>query len=285
MQEVIATSANVLILSSVYILVALGFAFLFTILGILNLAHGAIYMVGGYIGYQFAVAVGLNPWLALLAATATLAAFGVLLEKFFFRPFVGDFDRTVVVCIALTVILQTTVNISVGYQIQSLPHFIPGVLKVGLISVSWQRIVTFVIGAVLLVATTWFVNRTKRGQQMQAVSQNREAAALQGISINRISALACAMACGLAAIAGCLMGAYLNLTPFMGDYILNKALILVILAGVGSISGIFCAGLILGLLDATLPLYINGAASDAITIGIVVVLLLFRPQGFFGHEA
>ena len=247
MQEVIATSANVLILSSVYILVALGFAFLFTILGILNLAHGAIYMVGGYIGYQFAVAVGLNPWLALLAATATLAAFGVLLEKFFFRPFVGDFDRTVVVCIALTVILQTTVNISVGYQIQSLPHFIPGVLKVGLISVSWQRIVTFVIGAVLLVATTWFVNRTKRGQQMQAVSQNREAAALQGISINRISALACAMACGLAAIAGCLMGAYLNLTPFMGDYILNKALILVILAGVGSISGIFCAGLILGL--------------------------------------
>ena len=150
--------------------------------------------------------------------------------------------------------------------------------------VSYERIVTFAIGATLLGAIIWFVNRTKWGQQMQAISQNMEAASLQGINIRRISALACAIGCGLAAIAGCLIGAYLRLGPFMGDLMLVKVLMVVILAGVGSISGIFITGLALGILDAVLPVLLSGAVSDAISVTIVVVLLLIRPKGFFGHE-
>jgi branched-chain amino acid transport system permease protein len=284
MELAVGTFINVLVLSSVYILVGLGFVLLFSIMGILNLAHGAIYMVGAYVGYQFAVALGLNQWLALLLTVLLFAAFGIFLEKFLFRPLVGNFDSTLMVCIAIAVILQTTVNILVGYKIQALPPFVEGILRIGLASVSYGRIVTFAIGAVLLAAITWFVNRTKWGQQMQAIAQDMEGASLQGISIHRISGLATAIACGLAALAGCLMGAYLSLTPFMGDYILIKVLILVILAGVGSISGIFYAGMLLGVLDGILPLFMSGAASEAITIGIVVVLLLIRPQGFFGRE-
>ena len=284
MELAIATSTNFLILSSMYILVALGFAFLFNMLRILNLAHGAIYMVGGYIGLFIISTLGLNQWIALLLATLIIAAFGVFLEKFCFRPFVGDFNRVVMVCVAIAVILQTAVNIIAGTKALALPPFVEGVFKAGLVSVSYERIATFAIGAALLGVIIWFVNRTKWGQQMQAIAQDKDGAALQGINVHRISALASFIGCGLAALAGCLMGAYLRLGPYMGDLMLIKALILVILAGIGSISGIFVAGLVLGALDAALPVLIPGAASDAVTVSIVIILLLIRPQGFFGYE-
>ena len=122
------------------------------------------------------------------------------------------------------------------------------------------------------------------GAPAQAVSQNIEGAALLGINVHRISGIACAVGCGLAAVAGCLIGAYLSLGPFMGDYMLVKILMVVFLAGAGSITGIFIAGFALGILDGILPVLLNGAVSDAIAVGVVVLLLLIRPQGFFGHE-
>jgi branched-chain amino acid transport system permease protein len=279
-----ATSTNFLILSSMYILVALGFAFLFNMLRILNLAHGAIYMVGGYVGLSFIMILGVNQWIALLLMVLIIAAFGVFLERFCFRPFVGDFNRVVMVCVAIAVALQTAVNIIAGTKTLALPPFVEGVFRAGTFSVSYERITTFAIGAALLGLVIWFVNRTKWGQQMQAIAQDTEGAYLQGINVHRISALACFIGCGLAALAGCMMGAYLRLGPYMGDLMLIKALILVILAGIGSISGILVTGLVLGALDAVLTVLVSGAASDAITVGIVVVLLLIRPQGFFGYE-
>jgi branched-chain amino acid transport system permease protein len=131
----------------------------------------------------------------------------------------------------------------------------------------------------------WLVERTKWGQQMQAISQERIGSVLQGISIQHISAFACALGCGLAAIAGCLMGAYLRLSPFMGDLMLIKVLIIVILAGVGSLKGIIIAGFLLGALNSVLPVFLGGAVSDALYIAIVVVIILIRPHGFFGREA
>jgi len=285
MELAVTTVVNLLILSSMYILTALGFAFLFNMLRILNLAHGAIYMIGGYIGYIFIFALGINHWVSLILATLIVAAFGVFLEKFCFRPFVGDFDRTVMICIAIVVILQTTVTIMVGNKTMAIPTFAEGVLRAGPTFISYERIVTFAIGAILLGAIIWFVNRTRLGQQMQAIAQDMEGASLQGINVHRISALAFALGCALAAIAGCLMGAYLRLSPHMGDLMLVRVLIIVMLAGAGSLRGILIAGLILGALNAALPVLIPGAASDAVIISVVVVLLLIRPQGFFGYEA
>jgi branched-chain amino acid transport system permease protein len=284
MELILITVINAMVLSSMYILVALGFAFLFSIMGILNFAHGAIYMVSGYICYQFAVVWGLNEWLSLLLSVIIVGAFGLFLEKYCFRPFFGDIDRTVVVCIAIIILLETTVNVTVGTQVRSLPAFISGILRAGAVSVSAEKLVTLVIGGALLAAMVWFIRKTKLGKQMQAISQDVEGAALQGISVHRISALACVLACGLAAVAGCLMGAVFNLSPFMGGQMLLKALELVILGGIGSIGGIFFAGLLIGTLDATLPLFISGAASEATAVGIIIIVLLFRPQGFFGRE-
>src|SRR5208283_5929584 len=149
-QVVVATAINVCILSSMYILTAVGFALLFSMLGILNFAHGAIYMIGGYIGFEISERLGLNPWAATVLSVLVMGAFGIIMEKFFFRPFVGNFNRTVMVCIAITIVAQTAINIIEGGKIQALPVFVEGVFKAGLISVSYQRVVTFVIGIVLM---------------------------------------------------------------------------------------------------------------------------------------
>jgi branched-chain amino acid transport system permease protein len=284
MEQSVTTLINILVLSSMYILVALGFAFLFNMLGILNLAHGAIYMIGGYLGLALIRGLGLDEWIALLSATIIMAGFGVFLERFCFRPFVGDFNRTVMICVVITIALQTGVNIIAGTEILSLPPFAKGVFTAGPLIVSYERIVTLAIGLTLLVLITWFVNFTRWGHQLQAVSQNMEGATLQGINIHRVSALACAIGCAMAALSGCLIGAYLSLYPFMGDFMLVKILMVVFLAGAGSILGIFIAGFALGTLDGILPVLLNGAVSDAIAVGVVVLLLLIRPQGFFGHE-
>lgn len=278
------TAVNALVLSSMYILVALGFALLLSIMGVLNFAHGAIYMVGGYICYQLAVEFGLNQWLSLLLSALIVGLFGLFLERFCFRPFFGDMFRTIVMAIALILILETTVNVTVGVHIRSLPAFVPGIIKAGAISVSAERLVTFVVGGVLLLGMTLFIRRAKVGQQMLAVAQDPEGAALQGISVHRISALACAVGCGLAAVAGSLMGAVLSLSPFMGGYMLVKAIQLVILSGIGSIGGVLVGGLIIGSIDATLPVFTSGAVTQAVGLGIIVILLLFRPQGLFGRE-
>lgn len=277
--------ANILILGAMYVLVALGFAFIFNMLGVINFAHGAIYMVGGYIGYYIASLLGVPPWASLILTTIILAGFGIFLEKYCFRPFGTDFNSIVMVGVGITIIFETVINIYAGVMTYTTPALVTGIFKSGPIAISYARLLTFMIGIILVVAVIWFVNRTKSGLQMQAVAQNREAASLQGINIHLVSIIACVLGCGLAAISGYLMGSYLSLTPFMGDYMLINVLILVILAGAGSISGIIITGFILGALNAYLPIVINGAASQAIAVVIVVVLLLFRPQGFFGHEA
>ncbi len=284
MELFIQTVTNMLVLAAVYILVSLGFAFLFNMLGIFNVAHGSIYMAAGYLGYLFIEALGLNQWLGLLIVVVLFSGLGVFLERFCFRPFIGDFNRQIMIGVAIIAILETSVNILIGSQMYIIPTFIEGTLKAGAYSVAWDRIFAFGLGGVLLALVILFVNRSRWGQQMQAITQNMEGAALQGINIHRISAIVSALGCALAAIAGILMGSLYILDPFMGNGTLIKILILIILAGVGSFKGVIFMGLLLGALYATLPLFIQGAASDAVAVVIILVILLIRPQGFFGHE-
>ncbi len=281
----VQTVGNVFILSSMFILATLGFAFLFNMLGILNLAHGAIYMVAGYLAYLFVEGLGLSHWISIPLVVIIIAALGIFMEKFCFRPFIGDLNRTIMICVAVIIILINTVNIGWGTESLGVPTFVEGVLKAGLFSTRWDRVATAAIGIIILILITLFVKRTKWGQQMQAITQNMEGASLQGISIHRISAIACALGFALVAIAGYLMAINYSLGPFMGQSMLVKILMMVMLAGVGSFEGIFIVGLILGILYSVLPVLFPGAASDAIAVGIIVILMLLRPQGFFGREA
>jgi branched-chain amino acid transport system permease protein len=278
------TVVNVLMLSSIYILVALGFALLLTVLGILNFTHAAIYMVGGYICYELAVDLGFNQWVSLLVSMMIMGLFGLFLEKVFFRPFLNDMNRIVVITLALIIILQATINVTVGSYIRRIPSFVPEILRFSGVSISGDRLATFVIGSALLVSAIFFIKKTKTGLQMLAISQDSDGAALQGIRTHRIYAVATAIGCALAAVAGSLMGAILSLSPFMGDVMLVKAIEIVILAGIGSIVGVLVGGLILGAVDAILPLFISGSATDLTGLCIIIFILLLRPQGLFGRE-
>ncbi len=284
MEQLVQAVTNTLVLAAVYILVSLGFAFLFNMLGVFNVAHGAIYMAAGYLGYLFIGALGLNQWIGLVLVVISMAAFGLFAEKFFFRPFIGDFNRQIMIGVAIIAILTTTVNILIGSQSYVIPGFIKGVIEIAGSGVKVERIFAFGLGAVLLVLVILFVNRTRWGRQMQAITQNMEGAALQGINIHRISAIVAALGFALAGIAGVLVGSLYNLDPFMGDATLTKILILVILSGVGSFKGVVIIGLVIGALYSVLPIYLPGTASDAVAVGVVLVILFFRPHGLFGHE-
>jgi branched-chain amino acid transport system permease protein len=279
-----AAVINALLISAMYIVVALGFAFLLNIMGFINFSHGSIYMVAGYACYQLAVVYGLNQWGSLVITVAIIAALGLFLERYCFRFATGNLDRMIIISIAITLILENSINISVGAYVRSLPSFAPGIIKAGTFSFATDKLLTFIIGGALLALMIWFTQKTKYGTQMQAISQNIEGAALQGISVHRISAIACAMACAMAAVAGVLMGALFNLSAFMGGNMLVKALELVILGGIGSTTGIIFSGLLIGTIDAVVPLFSSGAMGQVIGLVIIIVILLFRPQGFLGRE-
>jgi len=280
----IQTVINVILLGVVYILMGMGFAFILNLLGVFNLAHGAIFVSAAYGCYLMVVKLGLPGFVAFPLTVLVSAAFGVLVERFLFRPMKADFNRVMMVCIALSTILVTTFNRFLGTRALSIPPFIPGTTGFGSYKVDTDRILAFGIGIVILIAIIVFVDRSRWGARMQAVTQNKEGAALQGIRFGQIASLACAVGFGLAAIGGVFMGSLYNLTPFIGDVTLIKVLMLVILAGLGSFNGIFYVGALLGVLYGALPVFLNGAVVDALASVMVLALLIIRPKGFFGHE-
>ncbi|MGI5935926.1 MAG: branched-chain amino acid ABC transporter permease [Oscillospiraceae bacterium] len=275
---------NTCVLGVMYILTSLGFAFIFNMLSSINLAHGALYMIAAYACYAISLLFGVSNWVALIISAVVLAAIGLLLERFMFRPFLNDFDKIIMVGVAVMTILQTAATIASGTKTLVIESYAKGSTVVGSISISNEKLLTFGIGLVLLLASLYLVNRTALGRQMEAVAQDRLGAALQGININKVSALICAIGCALAAIAGCLMGAYQGLSSTMGDTMNLRILMLVMLAGAGSMNGILITGVVMGFLDSLFPVIIQGNAASAAAIAIVVVLLLIKPKGFFGHE-
>lgn len=277
-------AVNTLVLASMYILASLGFAFIFNMLGSVNLAHGAFYMTAAYITYYLCSRLGMNNWLAMLLSTVVLALVGILMERFCFRPFQKEFDRVVMVSVAImTMLQQLAVQIS-GSQTISIPTYASGSVDMGFLVVTSEKLVTFAVGAVLLIATLFMVYRTRLGMQMEALSQDRMGAALQGIPVNKVSALVCGLGFAFAAVAGSMMGAYQQVSSNMGDNINVRILMLVMLAGAGSMNGILITGFLMALLDSICPIIWDSYTASSIACSAVVVLLLIKPKGFFGHE-
>lgn len=275
---------NALVLASMYILASLGFAFIFNMLGSVNLAHGAFYMLAAYITYYLCAKAGLNNWLAMLLAAVVLAGIGILMERFVFRPFQTEFDRVVMVSVALmTMLQQLAVQVS-GSQTISIPSYGSGSIDLGFMMLTNEKLITFGVGVILLIVTLFIVYRTKLGMQMEAISQDRLGAALQGIPVNKVSMLVCALGFALAAVAGSMMGAYQQVSSNMGDNINVRILMLVMLAGAGSMNGILITGFLMAVLDSVCPIIWDSYTASAIACSAVVVLLLIRPKGFFGHE-
>jgi branched-chain amino acid transport system permease protein len=270
--------------AGIYVLVALGLTLVLSIMNIVQLSHGEIYMIGAYGVYYMGVTVGLNFFLALVVSTLLVGGLGILLERLCFRPFRGQPERAMIVSIGLILILQNVVLSIAGGSPRKIESPFPGVMQVMGTSMSWERLSIVVIGFALVAALFLFVRMTKTGQAMLAISQDRIGAALQGININRISAVAMFLGCALAAIAGALVGALFSILPTMGSFALMKGIAVIILGGLGSIPGAVVGGLIIGLIDGIIPALATTYVAGLIGFATIIIILLFRPQGIWGHE-
>jgi len=268
----------------IYILVALGLTLLFSIMGILNFAHGEIYMLGAYVVYYACVGAHINFFWSLLLSAFALGIVGILLERFMFRPIRGDLEPAVLACIGLTVLLQTVAVIAFGTYLKYIPSIFPGILKLGGLRLSKDRLLVMGIALVFTSALLFVISKTKTGKAMLAISHDAEAAALQGINVNRISALTMGIGCALAAVAGGLMGSLLQLAPYMGTFAMTKGIAVIILGGIGSVPGAVIGGFILGLVDGLAPLFTSGTIAAIIGFSVIVLILLIKPKGLLGHD-
>lgn len=276
---------NGLTYSGQYILVALGLTLILSIMNIVMLAHGEVYMIAAYVVY-YLWSFGVNYYLSFLIAIAVAAILGLVIERLFLRPFRTRHDKAMVLTAGVMIILQ---NVMVGIA-SGTPKTFPTpwegqVLQIGGSALSAERVVMIVIALVLIGALFAYIRFSKDGQAMSAVAQDREGAALQGISVNRLSAVCMAIGCLLAGVAGALIGSIFSLIPTMGNNVLMKGIGVIILGGLGSIPGTVVSGLIIGFLDGLIPLFTSQYLASLIGFLIVILILLVRPRGLMGHES
>ena len=275
---------NGLMAASIYILVALGLALVLSMTGIFQMAHGEIYMLGAYGTYYFCTVLGLHYLLALVISMLIIGLSGILLEKIFFRPFRGkNFLQSSIVAMGLMIIFQTVATVGFGGSIKVVTTPFRGVTTIAGAIVSWERVLVIVISVIAVGGCFLLLRRTKIGLAMLAVSQDLRGAALQGISVDRVSSVAMFMGCALAVLAGGLMGAIFNLSPSMGGYALMKGIAVIILGGLGSLGGVVMGGLILGLIDGIVPPLLSVQMASLMGFIAIILILTFRPQGIMGR--
>jgi branched-chain amino acid transport system permease protein len=275
---------NGLVSGGIYILVAVGMTLVLSITRIIQLAHGEIYMLGAYCVYYLCALFGVNFFLALIISMLLVGGLGIVLERFFFRPVRGNEIRSLIVGVGLMLVFQNFVLVTAGGSAKPITSPFVGILHVFGVTIPWERLAVVLLGLFLVSALLIFIHRTRIGQAMVAISEDREVATLQGINIDRISAIAMFLGCALAAVAGGLVGSMFSVSPFMGSFALMKGIAVIILGGLGSITGAIIGGFILGLIDGLIPALLNTHIAGLMGFGIIILILLFRPQGILGHE-
>ena len=276
---------NGIALGWLYVLMALGLTLILSIMGILQLAHGEIYMLGAFTVY-YLVGKGLGLYPAIILAMVIMGVFGVILERALFRARPGRDPvlSSIVISTGLTLILASAAVVGFGLYTKSLPYLWPGSFKVAGATVPKDRMVAIACSIVALLALYAFLKRTRLGLAMTASAQNREGSFLKGINPSVMSMAAMGIGCALAALAGTLAGSILQIQPYMGGLPMIKGLVIIVLGGLGSIPGAVIGGLILGLIDGIVPVFGGAAAAAIAPLVIVVMVLLFRPKGLLGHE-
>jgi branched-chain amino acid transport system permease protein len=270
-------------IGSIYILMALGLTLMFGMMHIINFAHGAVYMLGAFVIYYVFFQWGAPYFAAFLVAMVLLGAFGYLVERGIYRPIKGGIEPTLVALLALSTFLEAAGYPVFGQLDKHVPPVFEGIRNVLGVMISVERLMIIPIAAALVLGLYLFITKTKIGAAMRAIEQDKEAAALQGVNVHVINGLAFAIGFALAAASGALIAPIFKLDPMMGDQPLLKAFIIIILGGLGSIPGAILGGLMLGLIDSTVATALGAEPAFLLSFVFIILLLLFRPAGLFGH--
>ena len=260
-----------------YTLVALGFSLIFGVARIFNFAHGELYMLGGW-GVVFLFdRLGLNYGLALIITMLIVGLIGVILDRYFYRPFRGELIAPMVIALGLQLLIAAVALVVFGDMDVSIPSPFTGMTVLGTTRISNERIAVILISILILAAVYLFTWTTKLGLAMRAVPQNQEGALLQGVNVDRISHLAFFIGASLAAASGGLLAPMLFVNVFLGPWAVFKAIIVGSLGGLGSIGGTLVAGLLIGFFEAVSYHYFGSAVSEIGGFFLIAIVLLFRP--------
>jgi branched-chain amino acid transport system permease protein len=273
---------NGFVLASVYVVLAMGLALIYSIMHLINFAHGEFYMLGSFIVYCVVVMLGYSFIVGAVAAIVLMGALGLFVERFLLRSFAGILLPAVLVGQGLMFVLQTTAVLIFGPEPVNIKNPFPGVLHVFGASITVERLIVIGVAVVAMAALFLFLNYTAAGRAMRAVSQDREMCALVGINVGRISSICMGISCGLAGLAGVTVGHIFVVDPWMGQASLFKGFACIILAGLGSIPGVLISATLLGLTESFVATLIDPIFANMLAFIIIIAVLVIRPQGLMG---
>ena len=276
-------------LGSIYAVIALGYTMVYGIAKMLNFAHGDVIMVGAYIVFALTSYAGVNPYLALVISMAACTLLGMAIERFAYKPLRGASPLAVLItAIGVSYFLQNMALLIFGSQAKSFTSIVnlPALtLAGGKITISAETIVTIIVSLIIMVSLTLFVNKTKPGRAMLAVSEDKGAAQLMGVNVNATISLTFAIGSGLAAVAGVLLcSAYPTLSSQTGAMPGIKAFVAAVLGGIGSIPGAVIGGVLIGVIEILSRSYISSQMADAIVFAVLIIVLLVKPTGILGKK-
>src|SRR5579883_3089960 len=291
MDYFVLQATNGAIIGVIYALIAVGVTIIFSILKIVNFAHGDLYMLGGYTAYYAITFLGAPPLGALALSMAALFLFGALVERLLLTPLYSERTERkdeygLLVTFGLAFFLRNTALIVFGPFPLRPRSFVPGVAHLGSLTVTWDRIFAGALGVALIIGLLYFMHRTLWGQALDAVSQSRESAAIVGINPRLFNSLAFAVG---AAPAGALIAPVYSLAPDMGVLPNIQAYVVVILGGMGSVVGSIVAGILLGEAEGLFTAFFPDptralAYTNAFGVLVLMAVLLVRPTGLFGRR-
>ncbi|MBP5310391.1 MAG: branched-chain amino acid ABC transporter permease [Lachnospiraceae bacterium] len=280
---------NGISLGSVYAIIALGYTMVYGIAKMLNFAHGDVIMVGGFVVFTMSTRMGLSPVLSVLVSIVICTLLGMTIERIAYKPLRNATSLAVLItAIGVSYFLQNLALIIFGSDIKLFTSVVkvkPLVIADGQITITGETIVTILACMIIMTVLTLFIKKTKAGQAMLAVSEDKGAAELMGVNVNATISLTFAIGSGLAAIAGVLLcSAYPSLNPYTGSMPGIKAFVAAVFGGIGSIPGALIGGILLGVIESLSKSYISSQMADAIVFSVLIIVLLVKPTGLLGKK-
>ena len=268
----------------IYALVATGFTLIFAVAGILNLAHGTFYMLGAYITYSLFNLAGIPLLPSILIASVLVGGIGVLMDSVLLKPMRQSHTYVLVLTVAVAFAAQEIILLIFGRRGMNIPNIIKGTTSIFHIVVSWHQIVIIVATAVILIGLWLVLTKTKYGVATLAVSMDETGARFVGIEPEQVFKLAMFVSAFLASIAGALISPTLSMTPIMWEWPLMKAFVVVVVGGIGSLTGTVIAAFFLGWVETFTGFVISPHLTEVTSLVILTLFLLFRPSGFLGRR-
>ena len=277
---------NGIMVGSIYALIALGLTLEYGILNIPNFAHGVLYTMGAYFTFLAVVSLGFNYWIAMLCAMGALALVGIIVHRLVYHPLVNaPHLNSFIAAIGLIFIFKAGMLVIWGPDFKRYPPINEEVVNILGTVITTQRILIVLITVVFIVLLNLFIKKTMAGMTIEALAQDREGALLAGINVNRVETLVFAVGTAMAAVAAALISPIFLVYNTMGDFVILKAFVIIILGGMGSIPGAIIGGYIIGLIESLGGAYLSTDYNELIAFAILIGVLAFKPTGLFGARS